>query len=101
MARLHGGPADALQDRVFQDVAHVGDGAVEVDAVEREPGGGVGLGAAPVAPLEPVAGPAGDLLEPADPALVGGMDRARGRGFPLGGACRLSQIERRSHRSSS
>ena len=60
---------------------HVGDGAVEVDAVEREPLGGVGLGAAPVAPLEPVAGPAGDLLEPADPALVGGVDRARGRGF--------------------
>ena len=42
-----------------QDVAHVGHGAVHVRAVERQPLGGVGLGAAPVAPLEPVAGRAG------------------------------------------
>ena len=45
VARLHRGPEGALQDGVLQDVAHVGDRAVEVDAVEREPRGGVGLGA--------------------------------------------------------
>ena len=55
VAPLYRGPAGALQHRVLQDVPHVGRGAVEVDAVEREPGGGVGLRAAPVAPLEALA----------------------------------------------
>ena len=83
VAGLHRRPEGALQDRVLQDVAHVGDRAVEVDAVEREPRGRVGLGAAPVAPLEPVARAAGDLLESADPVLVGGVDRRGGRAIRL------------------
>ena len=37
VAGLHRGPAGALQDRVLQDVAHVGHRAVEMDAVEGEP----------------------------------------------------------------
>ena len=56
---------------------------VEMDAVEREPGRRVGLGAAPVAPLEPLVGPAGDLLEAADPCLVRGMNRGGGAGDRL------------------
>ena len=61
--RLHRRPERPLHDRVLQDVAHVGHGGVEVHPVEREPLGGVGLRAEPVAPLEALAGAAGDLLE--------------------------------------
>ena len=42
-----------LHDRVLQEVVHVGHGAVDVRPVERQPLGGVGLGARPVPALEP------------------------------------------------
>jgi isocitrate dehydrogenase len=106
VACLHRGPEGTLEDGVLQDVAHVGDRAVEMDPVEREPRGRVGLGAPPVPLLEPLVRPAGDLLESTDPTLVRGVDRGRGGGGGSVGsadlACgsvaragRSGQIERR------
>ena len=59
VARPHRRPERPLHDGVLQDVVHVGHGAVEVGAVERQPLGGVGLRAEPVALLEPRRGRGG------------------------------------------
>jgi isocitrate dehydrogenase len=53
-----------------------------MDPVEREPRGRVGLGASPVAALEPLVCSAGDLLESEDPVLVRRVDGGRGGGDP-------------------
>ncbi len=72
----------------LEDVAHVGDGGVEVDAVEREPLGRVRSGHPTQSPpLEPVARSAGDLLEPHDVARPRPVD-------PPGTAARASRSSR-------
>ena len=59
MLGLHGGPDRSLHYGIFEDVVHVRHRRIHVGLVELQPLGGIGLGAGPVAPLEPARGPGG------------------------------------------
>ena len=76
--RLHCRPEGSFHHGVLEDVAHVGHRAVEMHAIEREALGRVGLGAGPVASLEAVGGPGGDLAESQAKLIVGGVNRRDG-----------------------
>ena len=96
----HRCPERPLHHRILQDVVHIGHGAVDVDAIERQSLGRVGLGPEPVALLEPFARPAGDRSKSQMILVVRGVDRRHGasRGIapvPVADLGRPGQIQRR------
>jgi hypothetical protein len=76
VARPHRGPERALHAALLQDIAHIGDRPVDVDLVQREPLGRVGLRPGPIPLLEASAGPPGDLFEAHVVSLVGTLNGA-------------------------